>query len=145
MPDVHDHVLLVEDDASLAGLHAMALEGEGYVVTVAPDGLAALELARLHEPDLIVLDVGLPKLDGLGVLAELRAGRLTQDIPVLVFSNCDDPETIRRAFELGATDYLVKSDTPPGQLAQHVKRVVGGADDKSRLPIRRGWRLPRRR
>ncbi len=107
MPNLHDHVLLVEDHAALAGLFAMGLEGKGYVVTVAPDGLTAFELAPAHEPDLIVLDIGLPKLDGLGVLELLRAGSQTQAIPVLVFSNCDDPETVRGAFELGATDYLL--------------------------------------
>lgn len=135
MPNLHDHVLLVEDDAALAGLYAMGLEGDGYAVTVAPDGVTALRLARAHEPDLIVLDIGLPKLDGLGVLELLRAGSQTQAIPVLVFSNCDDPETVRRAFELGATDYLLKSETAPGQLAQQVRRVIGGADATSSLPI----------
>ncbi len=133
MPNLHDHVLLVEDRAALAGLYAMGLEGEGYVVTVAPDGLTALKLARAHEPDLIVLDIGLPKLDGLGVLELLRAGSQTQAIPVLVFSNCDDPETVRRAFELGATDYHLKSETAPRELAQQVRRVIGDADAGSSL------------
>jgi DNA-binding response OmpR family regulator len=126
-------VLLVEDHAALAGLYAIGLEGEGYVVTVAPDGLTALKLARADEPDLIVLDIGLPELDGLGVLELLRAGSQTQAIPVLVFSSCDDPETVRRAFELGATDYLLKSDTTPRQLAQQVRRVIGDADARSSL------------
>ncbi len=78
-------MLLVEDHAALAGLYAMGLEGEGYVVTVAPDGLTALKLARAHEPELIVVDIGLPNLDGRGVQELLRAESQTQAIPVLVF------------------------------------------------------------
>jgi len=109
------------------------LRARGYVVTVAPDGVAALELARADEPDLIVLDIGLPKLDGLGVLELLQAGSRTQAVPVLVFSNCDDPETVTRAFELGATDYLLKSEIAPGELAQQVRRVIGDADARSSL------------
>jgi len=129
------HVLLVEDQAALADLYALGLEGEGCVVTVASDGLTALEVAQAHEPDLIVLDIGLPKLDGLGVLELLRAGGQTQAIPVLIFSNRDDPKTVRRAFELGAADYLLKSHTAPHELAQQVSWVMGDADAGSGLPL----------
>jgi CheY-like chemotaxis protein len=131
---VHDHVLLVEDQAELADLYALGLEVEGYVVTVASDGLTALEVAQAYEPDLIVLDIGLPKLDGLAVLELLHAGDQTQAIPVLIFSNCDEPKIVRRAFDLGAVDYLLKSFTTPRKLAQQLRRMMGDAEEGSGLP-----------
>lgn len=80
-----------------------------------------------------MVDIGLAKLDCPGVLELLQAGSQTQAIPVLVFSNCDDPETVTRAFELGASDYLLKSETASRELAQQVRWVIGDADARSSL------------
>src|SRR5215469_6752646 len=113
-------VLLVEDDASLAQMYRVKLERDGYTVEVAGDGEEAL--ARLVDPlpDLIFLDVRLPRMDGLTFLERLRASHRTQNVPVVIVSNYSEEELVSRGLQLGALEYLIKSQTTPGQLSQGV-------------------------
>src|SRR5437899_10014140 len=85
-------ILVVEDDASVAQMYRLKLELDGYTVDVAGDGLAALEKARSTSPDIIFLDIRLPKLDGLGVLEALRGDPSTAQIPVVMLSNWNERE-----------------------------------------------------
>jgi CheY-like chemotaxis protein len=101
-------VLLVEDEESLRRVMKDLLEREGFVVFEAGDGVVALdEVARLA-PDLVVLDLNLPRLDGYGVLSHLRARPATQKLPVIVLTAKGDEESEVRVFEYGASDYLTK-------------------------------------
>src|SRR5437588_5570588 len=95
-------VLFVEDDASVAQMYRLKLELDGYTVDVATDGLTALERARTHKPDMIFLDIRLPKLDGLGVLEALRGDPETAAIPVIILSNSNEIELVERGIRLGA-------------------------------------------
>jgi CheY-like chemotaxis protein len=114
-------VLFVEDDASVAQMYRLKLELDGYTVDVAGDGLAALEKARILRPDIIFLDIRLPKLDGLAVLEALRADRGTAAIPVVILSNWNEKELVEQGARLGALDHLIKSQTTPGRLSQRLK------------------------
>src|SRR4029079_1653405 len=80
-------VLFVEDDALVAQMYRLKLELDGYSVEVAADGVAALEKAKSMQPDIIFLDIRLPKLDGLSVLEKLRADPATEHLPVVILSN----------------------------------------------------------
>lgn len=102
-------------------MYRLKLELDGYIVDVAGDGLAALEKARVIHPDIIFLDLRLPKLDGLGVLEQLRADPSTTAIPVVILSNWNERELVERGVHLGALDHLIKSQTTPGRLAQRLK------------------------
>ena len=113
-------VLFVEDDASVAQMYRLKLELDGYVVEVAGDGLAALEKARSTHPDIIFLDIRLPKLDGLGVLEALRADESTAHIPVVILSNWNEKELVERGVRLGALDHMIKSQTTPSRLSQRL-------------------------
>ena len=113
-------ILFVEDDASVAQMYRLKLELDGYVVDVAGDGLTAIEKARTLRPDIIFLDIRLPKLDGLGVLEALRADPTTEPIPVIILSNWDEKELVERGARLGALDHLIKSQTTPARLAQRL-------------------------
>ena len=113
-------VLMIEDDPDTAELYRIKLRSDGCAVTVAQDGEAGHELAAGLQPDIIILDVRLPKLDGLQVLAKLHAERATRDIPVLMLSNESSPITIGVCRELGALDYLIKTETPPSALCRAV-------------------------
>jgi CheY-like chemotaxis protein len=113
-------VLFVEDDASVAQMYRLKLELDGYSVDVAADGLAALEKARALQPDIIFLDIRLPKLDGLGVLEALRGDSATERIPVVILSNWNEKELVDRGIKLGALDHLIKSQTTPARLAQRL-------------------------
>ncbi len=101
-------VLLVEDEDQLRRLMKELLEREGYLVAEARDGAQALDQVDRHAPDLIMLDLNLPGLDGYGVLAKLRAQPLTAKIPVIVLTAKGDEDNEVRVFELGADDFLTK-------------------------------------
>ncbi len=120
-PDPDDvRVLFVEDDALVAQMYRLKLELDGYSVEVAGDGLVALEKARTTHPDIIFLDIRLPKLDGLSVLEELRADPATERIPVVILSNWNEKELVERGVKLGALDHMIKSQTTPARLSQRL-------------------------
>jgi CheY-like chemotaxis protein len=116
-------VLMVEDHRDLAELYQLKLQLEGYRVAVAQDGPTGLELARSLHPDVILLDVHLPILDGLQVLAALRESEDTKLVPVVIFSEDDSFETMQQARGMNISAYLVKANLLPSTLA----RVIGSA------------------
>ena len=118
-------VLFVEDDVSVAQMYRLKLELDGYSVEVAGDGLVALEKARTMRPDIIFLDIRIPKLDGLAVLEALRADEATARIPVVILSNWNEKELVERGIKLGALDHLIKSQTTPARLSQRLKGWLG--------------------
>jgi CheY-like chemotaxis protein len=114
-------VLLIEDDCAVAEMYRLRLELGGCRVLVAGDGEEGLREALDHPPDLICLDVRLPRMDGLEVLEQLRAHASTRPVPVVVLTCYNDPEVIRRARELGAVDHLVKADISPSSLTSRIR------------------------
>jgi CheY-like chemotaxis protein len=110
-------VLFVEDDPSVAQMYKLKLELDGYRVEIATDGEMALQMAGRALPDIIFLDIRLPKLDGIGVLEALRADPTTRPVPVVILSNYNEKELVERGAKLGALDHLIKSQTTPAKLA----------------------------
>jgi two-component system, OmpR family, response regulator MprA len=98
-------VLVVEDDTDIAGVLRRSLDKEGYDVRVAPDGEAAIDEAGVFEPDAVVLDLGLPRLDGVEVCRRLRDDG---DVPILILTARDALEARVEGLDSGADDYLVK-------------------------------------
>ena len=115
-------VLFVEDDPSVAQMYKLKLELDGYDVVVVPDGEKALELARSDRPDIVFLDIRLPKLDGFGVLEALRNEPKTERLPVVILSNYSERELIDRGLRLGALDYLIKTQTTPAHLSSSLEK-----------------------
>jgi CheY-like chemotaxis protein len=107
-------------------MYRLKLELDGYTVDIAGDGIVALEKARSSHPDIIFLDIRLPKLDGLGVLEALRADAGTQNIPVVILSNWNEKELVERGIQLGALDHLIKSQTTPARLSQRLRDWLRG-------------------
>src|SRR5215211_5161094 len=101
-------VLLVEDEEQLRRVMKDLLQREGYVVAEARDGIQALDEVDRHAPDVIILDLNLPGLDGYGVLAQLRSRPATREIPVMVLTAKGDEDNEVRVFELGANDFVTK-------------------------------------
>src|ERR1700693_3942221 len=124
MNDTSRRVLFIDDDVDLAEMYRLKLELDGWSVALAHDGKKGLEKAVELVPDAILLDVQLPTLCGLAVLRALRVQPFTAGIPVVLFSNRDDLETIDAAFVLRAPDYLVKYRTPPALLSERLRRLV---------------------
>jgi DNA-binding response OmpR family regulator len=111
-------VLFVEDDPSVAQMYKLKLELDGYDVEVAADGEKALAVAQEHPPEIIFLDIRLPKLDGFGVLEALRKDSRTHGVPVVILSNYSERQLIERGLKLGALEYLIKTQTTPAHLSR---------------------------
>lgn len=117
-------ILLVEDDEFLAELYATKLTLEGFLVHVAADGRKGLKLAHEQRPDLVLLDIILPKLDGFEVLRELKANPQTKAIPVILLTNLSQRGEVQKGLNLGAVDYLIKAHFMPSEVVAKIKAVL---------------------
>ena len=126
-PDARDRrILFIEDDRFIADMYRMRLESDGWSVDVAGDGEAGFRQALADPPALILLDILLPRLDGIEVLRRLRANPGTSEVPVLIVSNASGLSGREsEARELGVVDWLVKANTTPARLADRVTRILG--------------------
>src|SRR2546429_365425 len=119
-------VLIVDDSQVVRRITMRALANDGYVLTEAGNGREALELIRRDTPDLVILDLVMPELDGLDVLKALRASPTTASLPVLILTSETDESSTRAGFDVGATDYLTKPFSNP-QLSARVRACLGRA------------------
>jgi len=103
-------------------MYRLKLELDGYQVDVASDGEMAVEMARRDLPDIIFLDIRLPKLDGFGVLEALRSNAKTKKLRVVILSNYSRRELGDRVAKLGVLDHLIKTDTTPAKLTAGLER-----------------------
>lgn len=102
------------------------IQQEGYNMISALDGDLGIKLAREKHPDMILLDLVLPKRDGFDVLRSLKQDEQTKSIPIIVLTNLGEMENIDKAIELGATTYLVKSDYSLKEIIEKIKKTVDG-------------------
>ena len=117
-------ILIVDDNGQIRNMYSQVLSVRGYQVAVAGDGLEAVAKIGSEMPDLILLDVMMPKLSGMKVLEAVRANAKTKSIPVVMFTNLANEADAKRAKELGVSKYLIKSDVDPTQLAGLVDEMV---------------------
>jgi two-component system phosphate regulon response regulator PhoB len=117
-------ILLAEDDRFLQRAAGAKLRQEGFTVLTAADGEEALRVARAETPDLVLLDLIMPKLQGFEVLRLLKEDAATMYIPVIVLSNLGQESDIARATALGAVEYLIKANLSLAELARRVRAVL---------------------
>ena len=117
-------IMIVEDDEFLVQMYATKLELQDYAVVMAEDGKKALKVIKKELPDLILLDLNLPIMDGFQVLAELKKDPSTKKIPVLVLTNYGQKEHIDKCLELGAVDYLIKAHFVPSEVVDKIKGII---------------------
>lgn len=117
-------VLIVEDEKMLADMYGTKFEMEGFAVSKANDGEAGLAMVKSVVPDMILLDVIMPKLDGFAVLKAIRADASIRDIPVILLTNLGQDEDIKKGKELGANDYFVKANHTPAEVVTKVKQSL---------------------
>ncbi|MFH1036670.1 MAG: response regulator transcription factor [Patescibacteria group bacterium] len=117
-------ILIIEDEKLLAEMYKEKFSQAGFVVVAAPEAEEGLETAKKERPDLIILDILLPKADGISFLQRLREEPDLASIPVVAFSNFDDPETKKSAFRLGVKDYLIKTNYTPLELTEKIKTYL---------------------
>lgn len=115
-------ILIVEDDSFLQGLEVSTFKKAGFDVDIASDGKGGVEKADSTKFDCVLLDLMLPgDIDGFGVLEKIRAGTTNTKTPVLVFSNMADAEPFKKAMDLGATEFIIKSSVVLEELVDKIK------------------------
>lgn len=117
-------ILLVEDDETISWLYKSKFEQEKYNVVFAANGSDGLSMAKTEIPDLILLDVIMPQLDGFSVLEELKKDPATASIPVIMLTNLGTDEDKIKGRNLGAVDYLVKASLTPTQITEKIKKYL---------------------
>jgi len=106
------YIIIAEDDAAIAGAYELKLKKEGLDITICQNGIDALEAMKARKPNLVLLDIIMPKLDGFGTLKEMRTMPELADVPVIFLTNLGQDSDKKEGLELGANDYIVKADTP---------------------------------
>jgi DNA-binding response OmpR family regulator len=119
-------VLLVEDDRFLRKAAEAMLRKNGFTVRTAADGEEGLRSAQAERPDIILLDLIMPKLQGFEVLGRLKADDTTASVPVVILSNLGQEADVVRAMTAGAAAYFIKSNTSLSNLVEQVRAVLGG-------------------
>jgi DNA-binding response OmpR family regulator len=132
-------ILIIEDHPMTLDVFKTKLELEGYDVHLASDGKVGLEKALTMNPDLVLLDLMLPRLNGLEVLSELRKNPKTVKTPIIILSNWEDDKDIKKGLELGANDFLLKSQITPKEVVGKIKGLLptrSTEDEFISIPIR---------
>ncbi len=117
-------ILVVEDETTLQRTMTEYLISEGFDVFSAMDGQEGIDLAKSELPDLIMLDIILPKKDGYVVLEEIKADEKTKNIPIILLTNLEGAEDVQKAFEKGATTYLVKANYKLEDIVKKIKEIL---------------------
>lgn len=120
-------ILLVDDDALLVRMYQKKFENDGYIVTTANDGEVALQKVSEFKPDLILLDIMMPKMNGLKVLEILKNNTETANIPVILLTNVgSSDEDAQLGLEMGAVAYIVKASNRPKVVVEKIKEILKG-------------------
>lgn len=118
-------ILLIEDDRTLIDMYEQRLRHEGFDVLTALDGETGVQMALESAPDLVLLDLMLPKQGGLSVLKIIKSNELTKNIPVIVLTNFGKEEYRRDSLRDGAVAFLLKAENMPGEVIKSIKKTLG--------------------
>jgi len=117
-------ILIIEDDKFLRELIAQKLIKEGYDIAEAIDGEKGIKAVEEEQPDLVLLDLILPGIDGFEVLAKMKEDPKMAQFPVIILSNLGQKDDIERGLKMGAVDYMIKAHFTPGEIIEKVKAVL---------------------
>lgn len=124
MPN-QNKILLVEDDSMVVRMYQRKLEKDGFQLTLAFNGEEGLAALKKEKPDIILLDIMMPKMNGIEMLKAVKADPALKDIPIVILTNLGDrPEDVQKCKELGAEDYWVKANTPIQKITERVKKIL---------------------
>jgi len=120
-------VLIADDDITLRDMYQTRLETDGYKVLVAADGKETLNVIKQQKPDVVLLDIMMPKMNGLDVLAQMKKDETMKMIPVIILTALIQDLTKVKSLMGGADDYLMKSEVMPGEVIKKVEKVMAKA------------------
>lgn len=118
-------IAIIEDDMAISQMYRMKFEADGFEVETAGDGESGLALIKSFQPDVILLDLMMPNMDGKEMLKQLRQAGPAKQPRVLVLSNINDAETTKAIHEMKADDFIIKSELTPRQVSERVKQLLG--------------------
>ncbi len=121
---VNKKILIIEDEETLQKALAQYLQEENFDVLSAMDGEKGIEMVKAEKPDLVLLDIILPKKDGFQVLEEIKQNETTKKIPVILLTNLESIDDIQKAFDKGATTYLVKSEYKLEDIVKKINEIL---------------------
>ena len=117
-------ILIVEDDKFLRELIARKLTDEGFDIVEAVDGEDGIKKIKETKPDLVLLDLILPSIDGFEVLSRVKGDASLTSIPIIILSNLGQKEEVEKGLDLGAADYLIKAHFTPGEIIEKIKNIL---------------------
>lgn len=118
-------IAIIEDDPVISQMYRMKFEADGFEVELAKDGARGVALVETFTPDLILLDIQMPKMNGVEALKIIRKNDWGKDIPVIILTNLGEEESPNEVRELGIESYIVKANLTPRQVVQRVKETLG--------------------
>lgn len=122
-------ILIIEDEILIGELLRKKLADEGYYAFLVQDGEKGLEEVRAQKPDLVLLDIILPRMNGFEVLRKVKEDQSLQSIPVIIISNSGQPAEIEEAKRLGVAGWLVKTEFDPAEVVEKVRKHIGPGDE----------------
>jgi DNA-binding response OmpR family regulator len=117
-------ILIIEDDDFLLEMYKSKLELEGYNVLMAQDGENGYEMIRKNNPDVVLLDAVLPKMNGFKVLEKIKQSKMFKHVPIILLTNLSQKEDVKKGLDLGAEDYLIKAHYMPSEVIEKIKKVL---------------------
>lgn len=117
-------IAIIEDDSAIHQMYRMKFESEGFDVQLAGDGRAGVELVKTFRPDLVLLDMQMPEVDGLSALQQIRSHDWGKHVPVIILTNLGEEESPKELKSLGISGYIVKAELTPRQVVARVKEVL---------------------
>lgn len=117
-------ILIIEDDSYISDMYRIKLENSGYEVIIASDGIEGFKALEKQKPNVILLDIVMPKMDGFNVLKMIKNDSNFKNIPVILLTNLGQEENVKRGFELGAVSYIIKAHFTPSEVVEKIKGVL---------------------
>lgn len=117
-------IAIIEDDPTIHQMYRLKFESEGFDVQLAGDGRTGVELVKTFKPDIVLLDLQMPEMDGLGALRQIRGHDWGKHIPVIILTNLGEEESPKELKALGISGYIVKAELTPRQVVARVKELL---------------------
>lgn len=117
-------VLIIEDDSYISDMYRIKLESENFEVVTTKDGITGIKMLKKQQPDIVLLDIVMPKIDGFNVLKTIKRNPELKEIPIVLLTNLSQKENVERGFELGADSYIIKAHFTPSEVVEKIKGIL---------------------
>jgi DNA-binding response OmpR family regulator len=117
-------VLIIEDDSYISDMYKIKFDSENFETIIARDGMEGIKFLEKEVPDIILLDIVMPQVDGFSVLKTIKKDKRLARVPVILLTNLSQKENVERGFELGANGYIIKAHFTPSEVVKKIKEIL---------------------